>query len=336
MVRFASAAFIACIGTASLRAQPIQLPTSNRAIFEPGGEPRFFAGTAGKPWTSGTFGCVRTEGWQMHEGLDIRATQFDKLGEPTDPILASADGVVGYINRRPSLSNYGNYIILRHLIEGLEICSLYAHLDEIRTDLKIGATVRAGEQLGVMGRTSNTRQRITKDRAHVHFELDFIINDRFAAWFKKHRPGERNDHGNWNGGNLIAIDPRAILLLQKSQGAKFSLLNVVRGQTELCRVFVRASTFPWLKRYAPLVRPNPKSKTEAIIGYEIALNFNGLPFELIPRTASEIKGASRIQLLSVNEAEYRANPCRRIVSRRGASWQLTTSGTKLIELLIYN
>jgi murein DD-endopeptidase MepM/ murein hydrolase activator NlpD len=316
--------------------QPFQLPTANRAVFESGGEPRFYAGTAGKTWVSGAFGCVRTDGWQMHEGLDIRAIQFDKTGEPTDPVLATADGVVGYINRRPSLSNYGNYLILRHLIEGVEICSLYAHLDEIRSDLKIGQTVRAGEQIGVVGRTSNTRQRITKDRAHLHFELDFIVNDRFASWFKAHRPGERNDHGNWNGANLIALDPRSVFFLQKAQGPRFSLIGFVRSQTELCRVLVRASAFPWLKRYPALVRPNPKAEKEGVVAYEIALNFNGLPFEVIPRAASEVKGAARIQLLSVNEIEYHKNPCRRLVSRSGASWQLTNAGTRLIELLIFD
>ena len=49
----------------SLSAQPFQLPTANRALFEKGGEERFFVGTTGKPWPSGTFGCVRTEGWQL-------------------------------------------------------------------------------------------------------------------------------------------------------------------------------------------------------------------------------------------------------------------------------
>jgi len=278
---------------------------------------------------------VRTDGWQMHEGLDIRATQLDKAGEPTDPVLATADGVVGYINRRPSLSNYGNYVILRHSIEGIEICSLYAHLREVRSDLKIGDTVRAGEQIGIMGRTSNTRQRITKDRAHVHFELDLIVNDRFGSWFAKNRPGERNDHGNWNGANLIAIDPRTVLLLQKMQGPKFSLLETITRQPELCRVLVRAPTFPWLKRYTPLIRPNPLAEKEPVAGYEILLNFNGLPFQLTPRTASEIKSGPRIQLLSVNESEYHNNPCRRLVARRGAKWELTSAGTKLIDLLLY-
>lgn len=315
--------------------QSFHLPTANRAIFEAGGEERFFVGTVGKPWTSGTFGCVRTEGWQMHEGLDIRCLQRDKQGEPTDPVRATADGVVGYINRRPSLSNYGNYVILRHLIDGIEVCSLYAHLREVRADLGAGQTVKAGEQIAVMGRTSNTRQAISKDRAHVHFELDLIVNDSFAAWFKKNRPGERNDHGNWNGGNLIAIDPRAVLLGQREQGSKFNLVNFLRQQPELCRVAVRATSFPWLKRYGVLVRPNPVAEKQGIAGYEVALNFNGVPFELIPRAASELKSKSKVQLLSVNEAEYKRNPCRRLVTKRGARWELTNTGLKLVDLLIY-
>ena len=57
----------------TLRAQPFNLPTANRAIYDgDGGGEKFFVPTVGKPWTSGCFGCVRTEGWQMHEGLDIR------------------------------------------------------------------------------------------------------------------------------------------------------------------------------------------------------------------------------------------------------------------------
>ena len=87
------------------QAQTFHLPTANQALFEKGGGERFFVGTVGKPWMSGTFGCVRSEGWQMHEGIDIRCLQRDKRGEPTDPVLATADGTVAYISTRPSLSN---------------------------------------------------------------------------------------------------------------------------------------------------------------------------------------------------------------------------------------
>src|SRR6185295_19983733 len=127
------------------------LPTANRALFEKGGEEKFVVGTVGKPWTSGTFGCVRSDGWQIHEGLDIRCLQRDKKGEPTDPVLATADGTVAYRSDKPSLSNYGNYILLRHQIDGLEVFSLYAHLREIRADLKSGQAVKAGETIATMG-----------------------------------------------------------------------------------------------------------------------------------------------------------------------------------------
>jgi murein DD-endopeptidase MepM/ murein hydrolase activator NlpD len=317
------------------RAQPFQLPTANHALFDKNGEDKFFVGTVGKPWTSGTFGCVRSDGWQMHEGLDIRCLQRDKRGEPTDPVVATADGTVVYINTRPALSNYGNYVVLRHQVEGLEVYSLYAHLREVRRDLKPGRAVKAGETIAIMGRTANTREGISKDRAHVHFEIDLLVNDRFASWQKKTMPGQRNDHGEWNGQNLLAIDPRVILLQSHALGDKFSLLSFLQHRTELCRVLVRKTDFPWLRRYAPLVRPNPAARKEGIAGYEIALNFNGVPFELIPRSAGEFKTRSKFQLLSVNEAEYRKNPGRRLITRKGARWELTSRGLNLLDLLTY-
>src|SRR5215472_7701899 len=101
---------LALAAASGARAEIFHLPTANHALFDKGGEERFFVGTVGKPWTSGTFGCVRSDGWQIHEGLDIRCLQRDKRVEPTDPVMATADGVVAYINTKPSLSNYGNYI----------------------------------------------------------------------------------------------------------------------------------------------------------------------------------------------------------------------------------
>src|SRR5215475_1979771 len=265
----------------SIRAQPFQLPTANHALFEKGGEERFFVGTVGKPWTTGTFGCVRSDGAQMHEGLDIRCLQRDKRGEPTDSVMATADGTVAYINTHSGLSNYGNYIVIHHRVEGLDIYSLYAHLREVRRDLRVGQAVKAGEPIAIMGRTANTHEGISKDRAHVHFELNLLVNDRFSAWYKTAARGERNDHGDWNGQNLLGLDPRLILLAQHEQGPNFSLLKFIRNQTEMCRVFVRKTNFPWLKRYAALIKPNPRTEKEGVVGYELALNFNGVAFELI-------------------------------------------------------
>jgi murein DD-endopeptidase MepM/ murein hydrolase activator NlpD len=320
----------------ALAVQPFQLPTANRALFEPGGEERFFVGTVGKPWTSGMFGCVRSEGWKMHEGLDIRCLQRDKHGEPTDPVLAAADGTVAYINIRPSLSEYGNYVVLRHEIEGIEIHTLYAHLREVRAGLAPGQNVKAGEPVAVLGRTTNTKEGISRERAHVHFEIDLVLSDRFPQWFRKTNPTQRNDHGAWNGHNLLGLDPRLLLLAQQKQGAAFSLVGFIRSESELCRVLVNDPHLAWARRHPMFLKPNPATEKDPIAGYELALNFNGLPFEIIPRAASELRSKSKFHLLSVNAAERESRPCGRIVAKdKSGRWQLAPRGQQLLELLTF-
>jgi peptidoglycan LD-endopeptidase LytH len=332
-ISWVAAAILFCCGHLCAQS-PFQFPTANHALYQPGSELVFFAPTApDKPWTSGSFGCVRDNGTRMHEGLDIRHLQTDRRGEPTDPVMATADGTVVYFSKKPSLSNYGNYIVIRHVVEGLEIYSLYAHLSEISPTLKIGDVVKAGQVIATMGRTSNA-ETITKDRAHVHFELNVLMNDDFAAWFKKNS-SERNDHGEWNGQNLNGLDPREILIGEHNPVKKFSLLDFVRSQTELCRVLVRAVSFPYLKRYPQLVLKNPVADKQGVAGYEMVLNYNGVPFALMPRAASEIKSAAKFQLLSVNEAEAKANSCRKLVVQRGSRWQLGDAGLRELELLTY-
>jgi len=169
----------------------------------------------------------------------------------------------------------------------------------------------------------------------VHFELNVFVNDNFAVWYKKAFPGERNDHGIWNGQNLNGLDVREILLGEHNPAGGFSLLNFIRGQTELCRVLVRATNFPYLKRYPALVLKNPVADREGVAGYEIALNYNAVAFALMPRAASEIKGRARFQLLSVNEPEYNAHHCRKLVVQRGSRWELANNGLRELELLTY-
>jgi peptidoglycan LD-endopeptidase LytH len=329
LVTLAPAVFSAIATTAQ---SPFQFPTANHALYEPGQELKFFAPTTPeKPWTSGSFGCVRDYGWRMHEGLDILHQHTDKHGEPTDPVMATGDGTVVYASTKAGLSNYGKYVVIRHIVEGLEIYSLYAHLSEIQPAIAAGKQIKAGEVIATMGRTSSD-EAIAKDRAHCHFELNVFVNENFNSWYKKNSPGERNDHGIWNGQNLNGLDPREILLGERS--GNFSLLNFVRSQTELCRVLVRATNFPYLRRYAPLVLKNPRAEKEGVAGYEVALNYNGVAFALMPRAASEIKGTAKFQLLSVNEKEEKANPCRKLVVQRGGRWQLTDRGQRELELLV--
>lgn len=323
------------LGAGVTQAQPFQLPTANRALLEAGGDEGFFQGTAGKPWTSGQFGCVRTEGRQFHEGVDIRCLQRDRRGEPTDPVLASADGTVAYLNAKPGLSNYGNYLVLRHSVHGLEVYTLYAHLSAFEPGLRIGKSVRAGQRIATMGRTANTRQAITRDRAHVHFEINLVINERYSAWHAAKLKGLRNDHGNFNGRNLLGLDPAAVFREQARLGTNFSLVRFLQEQPELCRVLVRDTGFPWVKRYAALVKRNPVAEREGIAGYELSLTFNGLPARITPRAASELKGTGTARLLDVNQGEWQAKPCGKLVFKRGQLWTLLPRGEELLDLLTY-
>ncbi len=331
----AAALLLSVLPLPPLHAQPFHFPTANRALLEPGGEERFFVGTVGRPWTSGTFGCVRTEGRQLHEGLDIRNLQRDRRGEPTDPVLATAPGVVAYINDQPGLSTYGIYVILRHRLEGLELYSLYAHLSALRPGLRLGQLVPANEPIGTVGRTANTRQSISKERAHLHFEINFMLNDRFAAWHQARLPGQRNDHGDYNGRNFLGLDPAALLRSQHAQGTNFSLVRFIQSQPDLCRIAVRAKDFPWLKRCSPLIARNPVADREGIAGYELTLNFMGIPCRLTPRAPSELPHPARVAILHVNPNTHQAHPCRRLLVQRQNRWELTAAGEQLLDLLLF-
>lgn len=327
-------ALAAALAVVPAHPQAFRLPTPNRALLEDGGEARYFVGTVGRTWTSGTFGCVRSDGAQFHEGLDIRAVQRDKRGEATDPVTATLDGVVAYINLKPSLSNYGIYVVLRHQAEGLEFYSLYAHLADTPAGLKVGQRVGAGERIGTVGRTSNTSQAISRERAHLHFEIAFRLTDRYAAWHQANLKGTRNDHGEWNGRNFLGIDP-APVLRGAAASRDFSLLRHLRSQRELCRVMIRKSDLFWARRCPGLVANNPRALKEGVAGFEVVLNATGLPFLLIPRAASEIAGKERVRLLSVNAAEAERLPCRKIVRQRNGQWELGVNGNALISLLTH-
>ena len=320
---------------ALLAANTFVLPTPNRAIFSPGSEEKYFTPTPGRTWTSGTFGCVRSEGFQLHEGLDIKHTKRDIRGEPLDPIYAAADGRVAYINSNTGLSNYGKYVVLEHRIDGILVFTTYAHLSAFADGLSTGDTVRRGQTIATMGRTANTRTAISKERAHLHFEISVRLNDRYATWHSSKMKGMRNDHGNWNGRNFIGVDPRAVFLSQEKLGSKFSMLDFIRDRTELCRILVRDTKFPWLRQYTPLVRRNPVADREGVAGYEISLDFNGLPFLLVPKAKSEIDAGPKIQLVSVNEKEQIARPCRKLVTKSKGRWQLSNTGSQLVDLLLY-
>ena len=311
-------------------------PTANLALFESGAEERYFVGTVGRPWTSGTFGCIRSGGYQFHEGLDIRSIERDARGESIDSIMAVADGTIAYVNLKPALSNYGIYLVLRHEFQGWELFTLYAHLSRIDPRIVPGLQVKCGDALGVMGRTANTVSAISKDRAHLHFEIGLLINEHFPEWHRKHYSGQRNDHGIWNGRNLLGVDPLPLFLQDYHDSASFDLSTLIRQQPVLCRALVRSANFPWLDRYPSTLEPGTTPALPAeIVAHELHLSFQGIPLRIIPKTASEARDRAKFQLIEVNPEVARGFPCQKLVRQRNGRWQFTAEGERFLDLLTF-
>ena len=139
---------------------------------------------------------------RFHEGIDIRPVNRDDNGEPLDEVRAIADGKVVYTNAVPGYSNYGKYIVIEHRWDGSPYYSLYGHLSKI--DVRTGEMVKRGQHIAVMGHTG---VGINQERAHVHLELNLMLNHNFEEWYAAfHHRGDPNYHGIYNGINLTGLD----------------------------------------------------------------------------------------------------------------------------------
>lgn len=88
-----------------------------------------------------------------HGGIDIVCTNDFS-------ILASSDGVVREAGYNDLL---GNYILIKHIINGVHYITEYAHASVIY--VKIGQQVNKGEIIGIIGLTGNT------SGYHLHFAV---------------------------------------------------------------------------------------------------------------------------------------------------------------------
>jgi murein DD-endopeptidase MepM/ murein hydrolase activator NlpD len=311
-----------------------QFPTANRELLRTGGEERFFTPTnPGRPWSSGAFGCVRNSGTRLHEGIDIRSMKRDHDGEPIDWVVSSRSGKVVYINRNISASNYGKYIVLSHEIERLPIYTLYAHLREVKKSLAIGDALGAGEVLGVLGRTSNIKEGIPRERAHLHFEIGVRVNPKFNQWFDSWYTDGNNFHGDWNGLNLLGLDAAAIL--KQADAGSFRMLGHLKEEMHLCRILIFNKNFNWLKRFPQLIDDRDPGSKRTIQTWEVDLNFNGIPVRAVP-VRDEIKSrGAKYRILQVNKATLKKHPCSGLVFLKGQQWVFTSKGRRLLDLLLF-
>lgn len=95
----------------------------------------------------------------MHLGIDIA-----KAG--IVPIVAAYDGKV---IRAQWNDGWGNYVVIEHVINGQKYASLYGHMRNDSLKVKVGDTVKQGQQIGLMGTTGNSTGQ--------HLHLEFYVGE---------------------------------------------------------------------------------------------------------------------------------------------------------------
>ena len=316
---FALIFLLALVAQAAAPRMELVWPTPNTAYFEGKPAETYVQPTASGETESGMFGCVRSGGRQFHEGIDLKPVSRNRQGEPTDSIFAAMPGVVSYINHRVGESNYGRYIVIEHPGMHPAVYTLYAHLSAAAPGLKAGDAVAAGQVIATMGHTAD-HGGIPRDRAHLHFEIGLMVTREFQSWYDGKGFGSVNVHGLYNGMNLMGLD--ALDFYNQFRARRVDGFQAYLAQQPVvARVRIATRKIPdFVLRYPELLtREIPPA---GVAGWEIRVNWTGLPVACTPLDARETLGLrpDEVRLSDVDAETLRKFRCKSIVvTRRGGA-----------------
>jgi peptidoglycan LD-endopeptidase LytH len=223
---------------------------------------------------------------------------------------------VRHVSLSPGKSSYGRYIVIEHPDQSPAVYTLYAHLARVESDVRPGSRVRRGQTIATMGRSAGG-YAIPKDRAHLHFEIGLRLSDNFQSWYDWRKFGSANEHGLYNGMNLLGVDP--LDFLRKWRAGRISTLQQYFEQMRpVVRVRIATSRVPDLiQRYPALLR---KPISGLVGGWEVECNSTGLPFAWTPLSYEEVRGMgiNEVSVVWFDAAAERAYKCKQLVKpRRG-------------------
>ena len=316
----------------------LALPTDNTALLR-GDKPDFYQviernlhGVISHPWQGGQYGFVRdpvetaagTVYTRFHEGMDIRPMRRDARGEPIDEVRAVAAGKVVYVNRAAGTSNYGRYVVVEHRWGG---CPYYSSTRiSTRSRSRPGQTVRRGEKLAIMGHTGSG---VNRERAHVHVELNLLLNDHFEGRYNAFFKNDPNYHGIYNGLNLAGLDLARLIVALRGNSSLTIPAFLAREEVFYKVIVPNSPNFQLPERYPWMIEGAPNEKP---VAWEISFARSGVPLRLTPSA----RGVSAAELSYVKPSPVDCrNLTRGNVAGRGASAHLTQSGRDLMRLYTF-
>jgi hypothetical protein len=318
----------------------LRLPTENNQLFGKGGAAFFqavernFRNKTTYPWEGGRFGYVRNPietahgivFMRFHEGIDIAPMRRDIEGNPLDPVMAVDGGRVVFVNTDPAKSNYGIYVVVEHRWGDGPFYSLYGHL--AAAQVNGGEEVVAGQTLGRMGYTGSGAVKL---RAHLHFEINLLLNPHFDQWYAQ-QPNftEPNWHGIYNGLNLFGMNVEQLYLACR-QNPALDCVAFLRSQPCVFTVrFPADGPLPLLEMYPWLLQGNPLAQGQG--GWELDLTGWGFPLAL--RSVSQKVGQATLVRMAPSQHPYEWST-RSMVTGKGKRAELSRVGVGYLQLLTF-
>lgn len=307
----------------------LDLPTDNRELF---GDPskffmhtnRYIDGVNMKPWQGGKYGFVRNQlhtqngviYTRLHEGIDIRPMVRDDKKVPLDEVRAISDGVVVYVNKSASASNYGRYVVIRHDWPEGAFYSLYAHLASVCVE--VGGILQGNSMLGVLG---NTGAGIDRERAHLHLELNFLLSEQFETQYGY-------SHRNYNGLNMTGLDI-ARLLGAHRDNPYISIKEFLQGEEPYCKVKSVSKVRPGILQRHPWLGRNMENE-EGAQCWEFTFARTGVPLAIEPcETAQKYAEVTWVKPVKTNHSNMTMG---RLVGS-GDKAKLSSRGHQFIKLI---
>jgi murein DD-endopeptidase MepM/ murein hydrolase activator NlpD len=334
-------ALVSLVPTAQAEEVPLDLilPTYNNHLY--GSEPqkfymytdRSFEGKSSKPWTAGQYGYVRNLrrtaegviGTKFHEGVDIRPLKRDSAGRPLDYVRTIAKGRVAHVNNDSKGSNYGKYVVVAHNLGSDigEFYSLYAHLEKV--DCEVGQMVDKGTVIAKLGYTG---AGINRERAHLHLEMDIMIQSDFRDWFKNYF-GSNNNHGVYNGMNMNGLNV-AELFIKHHRDKSMKMSDFLKNIPVYYKITIPrrggvaldvAQRYPWLRK---------GDHSKATPSWEISYASSGFPVAVTP-SLRKVSGPV-VSYVTPTKSDHKYHT-KGLIEGTGRSASLTKTGLRTVALL---
>ena len=278
-----------------------------------------------KDFTSGAYGCVRNHGNKFHEGVDLFPINRTPQGIAEDTIFSAMRGTVAYISRASNDSAYGKYIVLEHEQFTPVLYTLYAHLEEIHKNLSHRSKVKVAQPLGKMGNTASFK--IPLNRSHLHFEVGIRLSNNFEKWYDRQRFRTPNKHTNFNGYNLVGLDP--LKFYSSYQKSPFpSPRSYLSKLPTITKVQINFSKTPDLLLRNPSLLLNPECK-EPIKSWVCSFGPFGFPLNF---EKSSVSLKQQIRILSYDEKND-SKSCRRLIYKKNGTLFPSEQLTAYLELI---